>query len=265
MRTLLVLSGIVQAALVASIAVPRVAHAELGTASSAVMASANSTTISNAKTVKTASANAPLVEDALNALSMHVSNTSHPDALRMALQAYYSYKAAHPDQVRNPYFYFVDYGLDKRTPRGYVFDMNQKKLVEGPFIVAAGRGSSENARGVPTRFSNGSGSGTTSLGLYVTKGSYAFSGHSGGRLYSSIGLRLDGVSGRFNDRAFARGVVVHGAPYVTASGSGRSLGCPAMDQARAHRLIPKIANGGLVFLFSPNDAQWMRNDPWANA
>jgi hypothetical protein len=28
-------------------------------------------------------------------------------------------------------------------------------------------------------------------------------------------------------------------------------------------LIPKIANGGLVFLFSPNDAQWMNNDPWA--
>jgi hypothetical protein len=143
--------------------------------------------------------------------------------------------------------------------------MNQKKVVEGPFIVAAGRGSAEDARGVPTHFSNGSGSGTTSLGLYVTQGTYAFTGHSGGSLYSSIGLRLNGVSGRFNDRALARGVVVHGAPYVTASGSGRSLGCPAMEQARAHRLIPKIANGGLVFLFSPNDAQWMRNDPWATA
>ena len=126
--------------------------------------------------------------------------------------------------------------------------MDQKKLVEGPFIVAAGRGSAENAKGVPTRFSNGSGSGTTSLGLFVTKGSYAFSGHSGGQLYSSIGLRLDGVSGRFNDRALARGVVVHGAPYVTASGSGRSLGCPAMDQARAHRLIPKLRT--VVWCFS---------------
>jgi L,D-transpeptidase catalytic domain len=260
MRTYLVLSGIVQAALAVSIAAPGIAQAETA-APFALVANANTT----ARTASSTSAKAPLVEDAISKLSMHVTNTSHPDALRKAIQAYYSFKAAHPEQVRNPYFYFVDYGLSKTTPRGYVFDMDQKKLVEGPFIVAAGRGSAENAKGVPTRFGNGSGSGTTSLGLFVTKGSYAFSGHSGGRLYSSIGLRLDGVSGQFNDKAMARGVVVHGAPYVTASGSGRSLGCPAMDQARAHRLIPKLTNGALVFLFSPNDGNWMRNDPWANA
>lgn len=217
------------------------------------------------RTAEPAKGAAPKVSEALNALSGHVNKQSHPDALRMAIQAYYGYKAAHPDQVRNPYFYFVDYGLDRRTPRGYVFDMNQMKLVEGPFIVAAGRGSAENAAGIPTRFSNTSSSGTTSLGLYVTKNSYAFTGHSGGSTYSSIGLRLNGVSGNYNSNALARGVVVHGAPYVTASGAGRSLGCPAMDQARAHRLIPKIANGGLVFLFSPNDSRWMRNDPWATA
>jgi L,D-transpeptidase catalytic domain len=261
MRISLVLSGIAQAALVGFGTAPRSAHAELATTPAAILSSA---TVTNAKPV-TAGARAPLVEAAINKLSAHVTKTSHPDALRMAVQAYYNYKSAHPAQVRNPYLYFVDYGLDRRTPRGYVFDMDHQSLVEGPFIVAAGRGSSENARGVPTRFSNGSGSGATSLGLFVTKGSYAFSGHSGGRLYHSIGLRLDGVSGRFNDRALARGVVVHGAPYVTSAAAGRSQGCPAMDQARAHRLIPKMANGGLVFLFSPNDAQWMRNDPWANA
>jgi L,D-transpeptidase catalytic domain len=245
MRTHLVLSGLFSAALAFA---PQMAHA---TSSNTVAAAT------------TASAAEPMVDEALSALSPSVAKTSHPQALRKAVQAYFNFKAAHPEQVRNPYFYFVDYGLSKRTPRGYVFDMQQKKLVDGPFIVAAGRGSSENADGVPTRFSNGSGSGTTSLGLYVTQGTYAFSGHSGGSVYSSIGLRLNGVSGRFNDKALARGVVVHGAPYVTPSGSGRSLGCPAMEQARAHQLIPKIANGGLVFLFSPNDSQWMNNDPWA--
>ncbi|HEY9228582.1 MAG TPA: murein L,D-transpeptidase catalytic domain family protein, partial [Gemmatimonadaceae bacterium] len=61
--------------------------------------------------------------------------------------------------------------------------------------------------------------------------------------------------------ARARGVVAHGAPYVTPSGSGRSQGCPAMEQARAKRLLPKIANGSLVFLFAPN-SNWMANDPW---
>ena len=38
-----------------------------------------------------------------------------------------------------------------------------------------------------------------------------------------------------------------------------------MEQARARRLIPLIANGGLVFLFSPEDEIWLEQDPWANS
>jgi hypothetical protein len=38
-----------------------------------------------------------------------------------------------------------------------------------------------------------------------------------------------------------------------------------MEQARARRLLPLLADGALVFLFSPRDAQWMRADPWVNA
>lgn len=204
------------------------------------------------------------VSTALSALAADVSKLSHKDALRLAFEAYYNFKASNPSRVRNPYYYFVDYGLDNRTPRGYVFDMERLKLVEGPFIVAHGRGSSNGKNAVPNRFSNRHGSATTSLGLYVAAETYSFGGKSGGVRYSSIGLRMDGVSGRFNSAARARGVVVHGAPYVTASGAGRSEGCPAMEQARARRLIPKIANGGLVFLYSPRDDVWAEQDPWVN-
>lgn len=204
-------------------------------------------------------------QSALNALSARVSNTSDPAALRLAFHAYYAFRAAHPEQVRKPYLYFVDYGLDSRTPRGYVFDMEALQLVDGPFMVAHGRNSSGSRYGVPTRFSNSSGAATSSLGLYLTQESYGFTGHAGGRLYNSIGLRLDGLSGRFNDAARARGVVMHGAPYVTAAGSGRSQGCPAVDPSRARRLIPLLANGSLVFLYSPLDTDWVRQDPWANA
>ena len=98
--------------------------------------------------------------------------------------------------------------------------------------------------------------------MYVAQETYAFSGKSGGKSYRSVGLRLAGVSGKYNSRARARGVVVHGAPYVTASRAGRSEGCPAMEQRRAARLIPQIANGGLVFLFSPRDSEWLGSDPW---
>lgn len=205
------------------------------------------------------------VSAALEALEATVRQKSDASALRRAFNAYYSFKAAHPERVRNPYLYFVDYGFDNRTPRGYVFNMEKLTLVDGPFIVAHGRGSSAGKNAVPMRFSNAHGSASTSLGLYVAQETYSFSGHAGGQLYHSIGLRMAGVSGRFNSNARARGVVVHGAPYVTPGGSGRSEGCPAMEQDRARRLIPKIANGGLVFLFSPNDPTWLDQDPWANS
>ena len=130
--------------------------------------------------------------------------------------------------------------------------------------MAHGRGSGGNDA-VPTRFSNRNGSNSSSLGLFLAQETYAFSGHTGGRLYRSIGLRLTGLSGAFNSAARKRGVVVHGAPYVTSGKAGRSEGCPAIEPARARRLLPRIGNGGMVFLFSPLDSRWLNRDPWANA
>ena len=62
--------------------------------------------------------------------------------------------------------------------------------------------------------------------------------------------------------ARARGGVVHGAPYVTATRAGRSEGCPALEPARARRLIPQIATGALVFLYSPRASDWLSTDRW---
>ena len=198
---------------------------------------------------------------ALEALGTAVGTLSHPDALKDAFRSYYAYKAAHPEEALKPLLYFVDYGQPSTARRGYVFNMDSLKIVDGPFTVAHGRGSSTSQYGVPTRFSNASGSATTSLGLYVARALYDFHGHSGGHAYSSIGLRLQGVSTGFNDKALDRGVVAHGAPYVTPSRAGRSEGCPAMEPDRAKVLLPKLADGGLVFLFAP-DSKWMQNDPW---
>src|SRR5437868_3840052 len=83
-------------------------------------------------------------------------------------------------------------------PRGYVFDMDRLTILDGPFPVAHGRGSSSSRAGVPTRFSNAFGSNASSLGLYVTQQTYAFVGHSGGTAYHSMGLALKGVSGSYN-------------------------------------------------------------------
>lgn len=198
---------------------------------------------------------------ALESFRGTVRGLSHKNALESAFRSYYAYQAKHPDKVRKPLLYFVDYGLPATAKRGYVFDMQSLRIVDGPFAVAHGRGSSKSRFGIPKLFSNRPGSAATSLGLYLAQETYNFRGTAGGRRYSSIGLRLQGLSGVFNSNARARGVVAHGAPYVTASFAGRSEGCPAVDQQRAKKLLPRLAHGALVFLFAP-DERWMNSDPW---
>lgn len=212
---------------------------------------------------ETSTAVAGKTASALEALTASVRRLSHPRALESAFRGYFTYKTANPDAVKKPYLYFVDYGIPSTQPRGFVFDMETLALVDGPFTVAHGRGSSARG-GIPTRFSNAGGSNATSLGLYLAQETYGFSGKASGRPYTSVGLRLLGLSDGWNDKARARGVVAHGAPYVTAARAGQSEGCPAMEQARARRLLPKIANGGMVFLFAP-DNNWMSRDPWLAA
>ena len=202
------------------------------------------------------------VDAALEALLPTVTRMSDAEALRTAFGAYFKYREAYPDRVRNPYLYFVDLGLDNRTPRGYVFDMEALEVVDGPFMVSHGRGSDRAGEGIPSAFSNQPGSKASSLGLYLAEETYGFSGKSGGRAYRSVGLRLRGESGEFNSAARARGIVAHGATYVNGTRAGRSEGCPAMEAHRAERLLPMLSNGGVVFLYSPNDARWLAEDPW---
>ena len=204
---------------------------------------------------------AEVTRAALDAFTGVVRPLSRPVALESAFRSYFAFKAAHPEKVQKPFLYFVDYGLPSTEKRGYLFDMSTLKVVDGPFMVAHGRGSSTSQYGIPTRFSNASNSFATSLGLYVAQSTYDFHGHMGSQGYSSLGLRLEGVSNGFNDNALARRVVAHGAPYVTPSRAGRSQGCPAMEPSRAQRLLPKLADGGMVFLFAP-DTDWLAKDPW---
>jgi hypothetical protein len=205
------------------------------------------------------------VETALRSLSTRVVESSDPEALETALHAYYRYRSERPALVRKPYLYFVDLGLSPSTPRGYVFDMSRLELVEGPFTVAHGSGSSATRDAVPTVFSNAPGSHASSLGLYLTRETYQFRGRAGGRTYTSVGLRLRGESPGFNDAAEARGIVVHGAPYVTGTSAGRSEGCPAVEPERAERLLPLLADGSVVLIYSPQDRLWLSRGPWVAA
>ena len=201
------------------------------------------------------------VSDALGAFQHAVRPLSHSRALEEAFTGYFAFKAAHPDEVRKPFLYFVDYGLPSTTPRGYVFDMNSLKIVDGPFTVAHGRGSSVKKYGVPTRFSNAPGSAATSLGLSRRRRDLQLS-----RTCQRSRLQLA--------RAQAHGSVgrLQRQCSCTSCGGARCAIRDADPRRKKRRVSrdgavsrtqasPTLANGGMVFLFAP-ESDWMAQDPW---
>ncbi|HYG07398.1 MAG TPA: murein L,D-transpeptidase catalytic domain family protein, partial [Stenotrophomonas sp.] len=119
----------------------------------------------------------------------------------------------------------IDYSRPSTERRLWVFDVARQRLLFQEW-VAHGRNSGEN---MAAHFSNSDGSFMSSLGAFTAQETYT--GHNG---YS---LRLQGLEPGFNDKARARAIVIHGAPYVSEAlihsqgRLGRSLGCPAVRPA----------------------------------
>ena len=117
-------------------------------------------------------------------------------------------------------------------------------------------GSGEN---LATSFSNEPETHQSSLGLFRTEGAYF--GKNG---YS---LRLHGLDQGFNDRAYERAIVMHGAPYVSddvarAQGRlGRSWGCPALRSGIAREVIDTVKGSGLIFAYYP-DERWLQSSKY---
>ncbi|KAB0494527.1 murein L,D-transpeptidase catalytic domain family protein [Pseudomonas vancouverensis] len=151
----------------------------------------------------------------------------------------------------------IDYSLPSTEQRLWVFDLKRRKLLFHE-LVAHGRNSGEN---MATLFSNQNESFATSLGLFRTQESYL--GQNG---YS---LRMEGLEPGFNDNAFDRAIVIHGAPYVSPvlarinGRIGRSLGCPAVRPAIARRLIDSMKDGQLLFSYYP-DQRWLKSSSYIN-
>jgi hypothetical protein len=138
-----------------------------------------------------------------------------------------------------------------------VFDVKRRSLLYEE-LVAHGSGSGEN---LATSFSNENNSHQSSLGLFRTDDTYV--GKNG---YS---LRLHGLDAGFNDHAYDRAIVMHGAPYVSddfakAQGRlGRSWGCPALREGIAREVIDTVKGTGLVFAYYPDPA-WLAASKYLN-
>ena len=171
-----------------------------------------------------------------------------PDLPVAALHAALGARAAlmsRGEELR-PLLTVIDYGLPSTAKRMWVFDLESRRLLFNE-LVAHGRNSGGD---VAEAFSNRDGSLMTSLGAFVTETPYE--GKNG---YS---LRLRGAEEGLNDRAEARGIVIHGAPYVDEEVArslgrlGRSHGCPALRPAIAKTVIDEIKGHSLVYAWHPS-------------
>ncbi|RYD96450.1 MAG: murein L,D-transpeptidase catalytic domain family protein [Sphingobacteriales bacterium] len=138
----------------------------------------------------------------------------------------------------------IDFSQPSSKKRMYILDMATGAVLFNTY-VAHGRNSGLD---YAEKFSNRPESLQSSLGFYVTKGTY--SGKHG------LSLRLSGLENGWNSNAESRAVVVHGAEYIGSSRSdaaymGRSWGCPAVPQAQAPKVINMIKNGTALFIYHP--------------
>jgi hypothetical protein len=170
--------------------------------------------------------------------------TIRPEALRAALSAWGALYFR--GEISRPVLTVIDYGLPSTVKRMWVLDLTMRRLLFNE-LVAHGRNSGDD---LARSFSNKEGSLKTSLGAFVTGTTY--SGKNG---YS---LRLRGMEPGVNDRAEARTIVLHGAPYVGEEFArrqgrlGRSYGCPAVSPAIAGALIDVIKNRTLLYAWHPS-------------
>ena len=164
--------------------------------------------------------------------------------LKYALTAYEH--ATKNGAVKKSVLTVIDYSLPSSKQRMWVFDVQKERLLYQTY-VAHGQNSGMN---VPHHFSNQSSSKETSLGTYVTKDTYM-----GSKGYS---LNLQGLEKGFNDHAYSRRVVVHGAWYVEptfikqSGRAGRSWGCPSVAQSIAKPIINAIKGGSVLFAYYPD-------------
>ena len=186
----------------------------------------------------------------------HVAPELNQNVLKLALTAYKN--AVIHGAVKKPILTVIDYSLPSDQQRMWIFDLRRARLLYHTY-VAHGKNSGMN---IPNHFSNQSSSKETSLGTFVTKDTYI-----GSNGYS---LNLQGLEKGFNDNAYNRRVVIHGAWYVEPSfihqngHAGRSWGCPSIAKTIAKPVINTIKNGSVVFAYYP-DKNYLRHTGYAVA
>ena len=165
-------------------------------------------------------------------------------AFEYALKGYY-YLLDHHWLNKTNILSICDLSQSSRNKRLYVIDLEQRTVLVNTYVAHGRNSGGEFARS----FSNNPASHKTSLGFYITQGTYF--GNNG------LSLKIRGMDRGFNDRANGRNIVVHGSQYVGPDFlqmnqfCGRSYGCPALPATESDSIIDLIKEGTCLFIYHP--------------
>ncbi len=165
-------------------------------------------------------------------------------AFEYALKGYY-YLLDHHWLNKTNILSICDLSQSSRNKRLYVIDLEQRTVLVNTYVAHGRNSGGEFARS----FSNNPASHKTSLGFYITQGTYY--GNNG------LSLKIRGMDRGFNDRANGRNIVVHGSQYVGPDFlqmnqfCGRSFGCPALPADESDSIIDLIKEGTCLFIYHP--------------
>lgn len=151
----------------------------------------------------------------------------------------------------------ADFSKPSTFKRLYVIDLDQSLILFNTWVAHGRNTGTEWAN----QFSNKPRSNKSSLGFFVTGNTYM-----GSNGYS---LKLMGMEKGFNNNAYQRAIVIHGADYVGEKNIqglgylGRSQGCPAVMPEINTPLINSIKEGTCFFIYHPTPG-YLQKSPLLN-
>src|SRR5512138_2446550 len=166
------------------------------------------------------------------------------DVFKKAFTGFLDLKAE--NRVKKNILTIIDFSKSCNLERMWIIDVAKMEVVHLS-LVAHGKNSGVE---FASHFSNIPSSLQSSIGFYVTGGIF-FSNH-------GMSLTLDGAEPGINDKARERGIIMHGATYVSKEfirqyGTlGRSFGCPAIPMEGHETIIRLLAGQSCIYIHYPD-------------
>lgn len=166
----------------------------------------------------------------------------------IGLEKYFEFKGKSPYITKDDRLVFIDMTEPSSIERLYLYDIQNGMIVDSFFVAHGIESSSETEPTKAVSFSNSSKGRKTSIGAMYTGGVF--------KSKYGMALKLFGLELGVNDNVYARGIIIHGAPYVSSKyvrehgGCGCSFGSFAVGMDVCDVLINEIKDGVFTYVFS---------------